>query len=40
MIVKNSKDKQIQPDNGLNGWNMDWEEWKSKQDCGAPRPEA
>lgn len=28
VIVKNSKDKQIQPDNGLNGWNMDWEEWK------------
>jgi lipoprotein-anchoring transpeptidase ErfK/SrfK len=28
VIVKNSKDKQIAPDNGLNGWNMDWEEWK------------
>ncbi|MET9345265.1 L,D-transpeptidase [Streptomyces termitum] len=27
VIVKNSKDKQIQPDNGLNGWNMDWSEW-------------
>ncbi|GAA3390705.1 L,D-transpeptidase [Streptomyces roseoviridis] len=27
VIVKNSKDKQIQPDNGLNGWNMSWEEW-------------
>ncbi|MCH0538031.1 L,D-transpeptidase family protein [Streptomyces sp. MUM 203J] len=28
VVVKNSKDKQIQPDNGLNGWNMSWEEWK------------
>ncbi|MFI1099336.1 Ig-like domain-containing protein [Streptomyces melanogenes] len=27
VIVKNSKDKQIQPDNGLNGWNMSWAEW-------------
>ncbi|MEU8528867.1 MULTISPECIES: L,D-transpeptidase [Streptomyces] len=27
VVVKNSKDKQIQPDNGLNGWNMSWEEW-------------
>ncbi|MFJ5140528.1 Ig-like domain-containing protein [Streptomyces sp. NPDC088707] len=27
VVVKNSKDKQIQPDNGLNGWNMDWAEW-------------
>ncbi|WP_106977333.1 L,D-transpeptidase [Streptomyces sp. NRRL S-244] len=27
VIVKNSKDKQIAPDNGLNGWNMDWAEW-------------
>ncbi|MFF0428870.1 Ig-like domain-containing protein [Streptomyces sp. NPDC004520] len=27
VVVKNSKDKQIQPDNGLNGWNMDWSEW-------------
>ncbi|MFF6776164.1 Ig-like domain-containing protein [Streptomyces sp. NPDC012637] len=29
VIVKNSKDKQIQPDNGLNGWNMSWSEWKA-----------
>ncbi|MFJ9620405.1 Ig-like domain-containing protein [Streptomyces sp. NPDC101181] len=28
VVVKNSKDKQIAPDNGLNGWNMDWEEWR------------
>ena len=27
VIVKNSKDKKIQPDNGLNGWNMSWEDW-------------
>ncbi|WP_141695646.1 L,D-transpeptidase, partial [Streptomyces mutomycini] len=27
VVVKNSKDKVIQPDNGLNGWNMDWSEW-------------
>ncbi|HEX5568564.1 MAG TPA: Ig-like domain-containing protein [Streptomyces sp.] len=28
VIVKNSPDKQITPDNGLNAWNMPWEEWK------------
>ncbi|MFD4662234.1 L,D-transpeptidase [Streptomyces halstedii] len=27
VVVKNSNDKVIQPDNGLNGWNMDWAEW-------------
>ncbi|MFE5795270.1 Ig-like domain-containing protein [Streptomyces sp. NPDC056503] len=27
VIVKNSKDKQIKPENGLNGWNMSWSEW-------------
>lgn len=27
VIVKNSKDKTIKPDNGLNGWNMPWSEW-------------
>ncbi|MEU2430981.1 Ig-like domain-containing protein [Streptomyces sp. NPDC007861] len=27
VIVKNSKDKTIDPDNGLNGWNMSWAEW-------------
>ena len=26
-IVKNSNDKTIAPDNGLNGWNMSWAEW-------------
>ncbi|WP_335939172.1 L,D-transpeptidase [Streptomyces sp. PTD5-9] len=29
VIVKNSPDKTITPDNGLNGWNMNWTEWKS-----------
>ncbi|MEU7282651.1 Ig-like domain-containing protein [Streptomyces sp. NPDC045431] len=29
VIVKNSKDKTIAPDNGLNGWNMGWAEWKA-----------
>ncbi|WP_405826542.1 Ig-like domain-containing protein [Streptomyces sp. NBC_01390] len=27
VIVKNSADKQVAPDNGLNGWNMPWSEW-------------
>ncbi|MFD6935092.1 Ig-like domain-containing protein [Streptomyces goshikiensis] len=27
VVVKNSKDKEIAPDNGLNGWNMSWAEW-------------
>ncbi|MER5869576.1 Ig-like domain-containing protein [Streptomyces sp. NPDC002044] len=27
VVVKNSKDKKIASDNGLNGWNMDWAEW-------------
>jgi lipoprotein-anchoring transpeptidase ErfK/SrfK len=29
VIVKNSKDKTIQPDNGLNGWNLSWAQWKA-----------
>ncbi|MFH8614147.1 Ig-like domain-containing protein [Streptomyces sp. NPDC017979] len=29
VIVQNSKDKTIKPDNGLNGWNMDWASWKA-----------
>jgi lipoprotein-anchoring transpeptidase ErfK/SrfK len=29
VIVKNTGDKTIQPDNGLNGWNMDWSQWKA-----------
>ena len=27
VVVKGSPDKTVQPDNGLNGWNMDWDEW-------------
>jgi lipoprotein-anchoring transpeptidase ErfK/SrfK len=27
VIVKNNHDKTIQPDNGLNGWNMSWADW-------------
>ncbi|MEV5984948.1 Ig-like domain-containing protein [Streptomyces sp. NPDC052051] len=27
VIVKNSQDKTVAPGNGLNGWNMSWEEW-------------
>ncbi|WP_345018735.1 L,D-transpeptidase [Streptomyces shaanxiensis] len=27
VIVKNSPDKTVTPDNGLNGWNMGWNEW-------------
>ncbi|MFJ6010740.1 Ig-like domain-containing protein [Streptomyces sp. NPDC092952] len=27
VVVKNSPDKTITPDNGLNGWNMSWAEW-------------
>ncbi len=26
--VKNSADGTVAPDNGLNGWNMSWEDWK------------
>lgn len=29
MIVKNSPDKTVQPDNGLNGWNLSWSDWKA-----------
>ncbi|MFI2372894.1 Ig-like domain-containing protein [Streptomyces sp. NPDC018833] len=29
VIVKNSKDTTIKPDNGLNGWNLDWAQWKA-----------
>ncbi|MFD3700588.1 Ig-like domain-containing protein [Streptomyces sp. NPDC058646] len=29
VTVVNSPDKTIKPDNGLNGWNMPWAEWKA-----------
>ncbi|MFG2636244.1 Ig-like domain-containing protein [Streptomyces sp. NPDC048362] len=28
VVVKNSHDRTVNPDNGLNGWNMSWAEWK------------
>ncbi|WP_316781876.1 L,D-transpeptidase [Streptomyces sasae] len=27
VVVKNSNDRTVSPDNGLNGWNMSWKEW-------------
>ncbi|MFE9251432.1 Ig-like domain-containing protein [Streptomyces sp. NPDC007088] len=29
VVVKNTGDKTIPPDNGLNGWNLDWAQWKA-----------
>ncbi|MFI7384458.1 Ig-like domain-containing protein [Streptomyces sp. NPDC049813] len=29
VIVKNTGDKTVAPDNGLNGWNLDWSAWKA-----------
>ncbi len=29
VIVKNSDDKTIKPDNGLNGWNLNWADWQA-----------
>ncbi|MDC0771355.1 L,D-transpeptidase [Streptomyces sp. HD] len=29
VIVQNTGDKTIAPENGLNGWNMDWAQWKA-----------
>ncbi|WP_198668438.1 L,D-transpeptidase family protein [Streptomyces triticisoli] len=29
VIVKNSRDRTVAPDNGFNGWNMSWDEWKA-----------
>ncbi|MFG2127999.1 Ig-like domain-containing protein [Streptomyces sp. NPDC048751] len=29
VVVQNTGDKTVAPDNGLNGWNMSWEQWKS-----------
>lgn len=31
VIVKDSADKTIQPDNGLNGWNLSWSAWTTPQ---------
>ncbi|MFE0512606.1 Ig-like domain-containing protein [Streptomyces sp. NPDC058964] len=29
VVVKNTGDKTVAPDNGFNGWNMDWAQWKA-----------
>ncbi len=29
VVVKHSNDRTVDPDNGLNGWNMSWEKWKA-----------
>ncbi len=29
VVVQNTGDKTVQPDNGLNGWNMSWAQWKA-----------
>ncbi|MGV9251022.1 L,D-transpeptidase [Streptomyces sp. NPDC003697] len=29
VVVSNTGDKTVAPDNGLNGWNMSWDEWKA-----------
>lgn len=29
VVVKNSDDATVAPENGLNGWNMSWEKWKA-----------
>ncbi|MFE2260272.1 L,D-transpeptidase [Streptomyces griseosporeus] len=29
VVVSNTGDKTVSPDNGYNGWNMDWAQWKA-----------
>ncbi|MFE2882559.1 L,D-transpeptidase [Streptomyces graminifolii] len=29
VVISNTGDKTVAPDNGLNGWNMDWAQWKA-----------
>ncbi|MET8947472.1 Ig-like domain-containing protein [Streptomyces sp. NPDC004542] len=29
VVVKHSHDRTVDPDNGLNGWNMSWDKWKA-----------
>ncbi|WP_030666748.1 L,D-transpeptidase [Streptomyces cellulosae] len=29
VVVQNTGDKTVQPDNGLNGWNLSWADWKA-----------
>jgi lipoprotein-anchoring transpeptidase ErfK/SrfK len=35
VVVTNSPDRTIRPDNGLNGWNMSWSEWVAGSSIGA-----
>ncbi|MGK5629068.1 L,D-transpeptidase [Streptomyces sp. URMC 123] len=35
VVVKNSPDKTIKPENGLNGWNMSWDQWVAGSATGA-----
>ncbi|MEV0275592.1 Ig-like domain-containing protein [Streptomyces sp. NPDC050610] len=35
VTVKGSDDKLVQPDNGLNGWNMSWDNWVAGSATGA-----
>ncbi|MCZ4122095.1 Ig-like domain-containing protein [Streptomyces sp. H39-S7] len=35
VVMKNSPDKTVQPDNGLNGWNMTWSAWSAGSALGA-----
>ncbi|MFF1703767.1 hypothetical protein [Streptomyces sp. NPDC058252] len=34
--VVNSHDDTVSPDNGLNGWNTGWEEWRTGSALGLP----
>ncbi len=29
VVVKNSPERTVKPDDGLNGWNMPWAEWQA-----------
>ncbi|MER7917766.1 MULTISPECIES: Ig-like domain-containing protein [unclassified Streptomyces] len=29
VVIQHTGDKTVSPDNGLNGWNMDWSQWKA-----------
>jgi hypothetical protein len=29
VVIQHTGDKTVSPDNGLNGWNMDWAQWKA-----------
>ncbi|MFE9772633.1 Ig-like domain-containing protein [Streptomyces sp. NPDC005931] len=29
VVVQNTGDRTVSPDNGLNGWNMSWDQWKA-----------